>query len=197
MYYAAPEVWFIIIAIFLCLMVFGILTYIALIKQKKIAYFINRDRERLFGSLFAAKDGYFCFIYPDEMFSGHKKRLREKCSRRLSVILNLPNGMNSSFDDVLKCFYKNDAQKIAKYTELLVADGIAFEDEFDLKSTPQKKILIYGARINGSKGQLFCDIIWFRDISQTSNLISSLKKFNVLPKFNHNCWKFCHIAVYP
>ena len=54
--------------------------------QRKI-YFIKRDRERCNEVLFSAKDGYFCFVYPDQKVKDAQKGIVEKCSRRLAVML--------------------------------------------------------------------------------------------------------------
>ncbi|MDR1026334.1 MAG: hypothetical protein LBL47_02940, partial [Lactobacillus sp.] len=114
-FYAAPEFWYLIIAI-LVLLVGGLLYFfIRLLQLRQKNYFLNRDRERYAETLYASRDGYFAFIYPDQRVNDPRKRLFERCSRRLAVILNLQNGTKSNFDDVLKCFYKDDAKKIIKY----------------------------------------------------------------------------------
>ena len=55
------------------------------------------------------------FIYPDQKVNDPRKTIKEHCSRRLAVIMNLPNGTQSGFEDILKNFYKEDAQKLQKY----------------------------------------------------------------------------------
>lgn len=135
---------------------------IARLKQKN--YFLNRDRERYAETLYASKDGYFAFIYPDERIKDPRRTVRERCSRRLAVMLNLPNGIQSGFEDVLECFYKDDAKKIRKYLSLMQEENIPFEDVFALKTT-ERSVSIFGGRINGADGNLYCDMLWFRDLS--------------------------------
>ncbi len=145
---------------------------IARLKQKN--YFLNRDRERYAETLYASKDGYFAFIYPDERIKDPRRTVRERCSRRLAVMLNLPNGIQSSFDDVLACFYKDDAKKIRKYLTLMQEENIPFEDVFALK-TAERSINIFGGRINGADGNLYCDMLWFRDLSSEMLKIKELE----------------------
>lgn len=174
MFYAAPELWYILLTIFLALL--GTLFYsqIRILKLTQKNYFINRDRERYAETLYASKDGYFAFIYPDEKVNDPQNYVKERCSRRLAVILELQNGTASTFADVLKCFYKEDAKKISKYVTLLQEDGVSFEENFLLK-TNNRWLNLTGARINATDGNLYCDMIWFRDISHEATQIATLE----------------------
>ena len=100
MFYAAPELWYLIFGVFLLLL--GVLIYseIKILKLTQKNYFINRDRERYAETLYASKDGYFAFIYPDEKVNDPQNYVKERCSRRLAVILDLPDGTASSFEDI-------------------------------------------------------------------------------------------------
>lgn len=175
MFYAAPEFWYILGAAFAALLVFLLFTGIKILKLKQKNYFLNRDRERYAETLYASKDGYFAFVYPDEKVNDPRKTIKERCSRRLAVILNLEKGTNSSFEDILKNFYKDDAKKIVKYVSLLMEDGVSFEEEFVIKNNT-KHINLAGSRINGIDGNVYCDMIWFRDVSIESNQISNLEE---------------------
>ena len=62
MFYAAPELWYFIGAIFVLLLGFVFWESIHILKLKQKNYFLNRDRERYAETLYAAKDGYFSFI---------------------------------------------------------------------------------------------------------------------------------------
>lgn len=173
MYYAAPELWFGLAVVFSALL--GICGYYwyNYLKLKQSNYFLNRDRERYAETLYASKDGYFAFIYPDEKIEDPRKNVMEHCSRRLSVMMNLPDGTNSGFDEILKNFYKEDAKKILKYIDLLREDGVSFEDEFTLRSG--KHLRLSGSRINGADGSIYCDMVWFRDVSVESQTIDELE----------------------
>ena len=115
MFYAAPELWYFIGAIFVLLLGFVFWESIHILKLKQKNYFLNRDRERYAETLYAAKDGYFSFIYPDSKINDPRKHTVEHCSRRLAVMLNLQNGNQTSFEELLKCFYKHYAKKKQKY----------------------------------------------------------------------------------
>ena len=145
---------------------------IARLRQKN--YFLNRDRERYAETLYASRDGYFAFIYPDERVKDPRRGVRQRCSRRLAVILNLPNGIQSSFEDVLSCFYKEDAKKIRKYLTLMQEENIPFEDVFALKNS-ERDLRVFGGRINGADGNLYCDMLWFRDLSAEMLKIKELE----------------------
>lgn len=157
---------------------------IARLRQKN--YFLNRDRERYAETLYASKDGYFAFIYPDERIKDPRKNIRQRCSRRLAVMLNLKNGVQSSFEDVLSVFIKEDSKKIQKYLSLMQKEGIVFEDNFKLKNN-NHTISIFGGRINGADGNLYCDMLWFRELSAEMAQIRQLteEKTELERKLSH------------
>ena len=174
MFYAAPELWYVIGGCFVLLL--GTLFYVTLysLKLKQKNYFLNRDRERFAETLYASKDGYFAFIYPDTKVNDPRKGIKESCSRRLAVLLNLADGTKSSFDDVMKCFYKDDAKKLQKYIDLLKGDGVSFEEIFNTKNNG-KVLKLSGARISDANGNVYCDMVWFRDVSLESTQIDELE----------------------
>lgn len=142
-------------------------------KLRRKVYFIKRDRERCNELLFSAKDGYFCFVYPDEKVKDPQKNTIGKCSRRLAVMLGLKNGTASSFDEITDTFYKDDAKILKKYVELLHQEGHSFEDMLELKGG-NRHICVYGNRVNGADNNLYCDIVWFRDVTAQTDKISDL-----------------------
>lgn len=148
---------------------------IKIFKYKHKIYFIRRDRERCNEVLYAAKDGYFCFVYPDQKVKDPQKEIMEKCSRRLAVMLNLKDGTASVFAQVLDSFHKDDAKLLKKYVGLLQQEGKFFEDMLRLKNGG-RNICVYGNRINGADNNLYCDIVWFRDVTQETSKIADLIK---------------------
>lgn len=90
-------------------------------------------------------------------------------------MMNLPEGTKSSFEDILKNFYKDDIKKIQKYVSLLRDEGVSFDDEFILKSG-NKFLRLAGSRINGLDGNVYCDMVWFRDVSYETNKIARLEE---------------------
>lgn len=175
MFYAAPEFWYVLGGVFLAMSASLCVLGIRVLKARQRNYFLNRDRERYAETLYASKDGYFAFVYPDEKINDPRKNIVEHCSRRLAVIMNMPQGTNASFEDILKNFYKDDAKKIVKYVEMLKEDGVSFEDDFELKNSP-KRLRLSGSKINGLDGNTYCDMIWFRDISFEINRIAKLEQ---------------------
>lgn len=155
------------------------------LRQKQKNYFLKRDRERYAETIDASKDGYFAFIYPDDFVKDPIKNVREQCSRRLSVMLDLKNGRDSSFEDVLNSLYKVDSKKLEKYLHLMQEEGLAFDDVFTVKST-KRGVRIIGNKIHGSDGNLYCDMLWFRDLTgeqiKIENLEEELKSKNKYTK---------------
>lgn len=174
MYYAAPEIWFVLGCVLLLLCGGTVVLTFKFLKLKQKNYFLNRDRERYAETLYASKDGYFAFIYPDQKIEDKRFGIQEHCSRRLAVMMNLEKGTASSFEDILKNFYKEDIKLIQKHVLLLKDDGVSFEDEFSLKNK-SKVLRLSGARISGVDGNIYCDMIWFRDISVETKLIADLE----------------------
>ena len=143
-------------------------------KLNKRIYFIRRDRERCNELLFAAKDGYFCFVYPDQKVKDPQKDIKERCSRRLAVMLGLKNGTASSFEDITDSFYKEDSRVLKKYVSILKQEGMAFEDVLTLKAN-KRCICVYGNRVTGADNNLYCDVVWFRDVTAQSEQINVLE----------------------
>ena len=174
MYYAAPELWYMIAGIFAVLIGISFYFYINILKLRHKNYFIKRNEERYAETINASKDGYYIFIYPDDQINNTNQVPIEKCSRRLAVILGLADGINSNFEDVLQNFYKDDIEKIRKYVSLLREDGVFFEDKFVLRTG--KTLNLSGARISGADGSVYGDIIWFRDISGDAIYVDLLQR---------------------
>ena len=174
MFYAAPELWYLIAAVFILLLLLLFYSSILILKLRQKNYFANRESNRLTEVLYASKDGYFSFIYPDDNIDDPRKKIVFKCSRRLAVLLGLENGVKSSFEDVLKAFYKDDARKIQKYADILLDEGCSFEDIFTTKNNG-RILKLSGARICDADGHIFCDVIWFRDISDETTKIDELQ----------------------
>lgn len=148
---------------------------IKIYKLRRKVYFIKRDRERCNELLYSAKDGYFCFVYPDQKVKDPQKNIIGKCSRRLAVMLGLKNGTASSFEDVTDSFYKEGAKVLKKYVELLRQEGYSFEEVLELKGGG-RYVCVYGNRVNSVDNNLYCDVIWFRDITAQSDKINDLRR---------------------
>ncbi len=168
-FYNAPEVLY-LLAVLFCVIIYIVFKNLQL-KQK--VYFANRGKECYNQMLYATKDGYFAFMYPDYNVKDPRAAIQEKCSRRLAVLLGLKNGYKSSFDDVLDVFVAQDAKTLKKLLSTLKEDGLSFEQELNLKKG--KKIIVFANKISDIKGNIFCDVIWFRDISFANAKIGFLE----------------------
>ncbi len=174
MYYAAPELWYIILGVSLLLVVITAIIGAKNFYLRKENYLLKRLSQRYEETLYTSKDGYFAFVYMDDKST--QGGVVEYCSKRLAVLLNLPQGINSSISHVLKTFYKDDVEKILKYITLLCDDGVSFEDVFVIKTG--KRLKLSGARVNDSDGNIYGDIVWFRDVSDAAQYITNLRKEN-------------------
>lgn len=148
---------------------------IKIYKYRRKVYFIKRDRERCNELLYSTKDGYFCFIYPDQKVKDPQKNIVEKCSRRLSVMLNLKSGTASSFADVMDCLHKDEANRLKKYVSMLQQEGRSFEDILEIKGA-DRYMCVYGNRVHGVDNDLYCDVVWFRDVTAQKTKINELDK---------------------
>lgn len=148
---------------------------VKIFKYRRKVYFIRRDRERCNEILYASKDGVFSFVYPDQKIKDPQKEIIEKCSRRLAVMLGLKNGTASSFNEVCEMFTKEDAHILRKYADILRQEGKNFEDLLHLK-TKDCYVVACGNRINSNDNNLYCDVIWFRDVSRQTAEINRVKQ---------------------
>ena len=121
------------IVIEIIMIVVVVVMQLKIYRYRRKIYFIKRDRERCNEMLFSTKDGYFCFVYPDQKVKDKQKDIVEKCSRRLAVMLGLKNGTASSFKDITDSLNKEDARTLKKYVSMLQQEGHAFEDMLRIK----------------------------------------------------------------
>jgi PAS domain-containing protein len=112
--------------------------------------------------LYAAKDGYLTL-------TTYKGKEYQYCSRRLSTMLNLKNGENSTLAEVLSLFDKPDADTLNLAFNTLKRNGLSFERI--LKSRNKKTFMVSGTRINSADAEISSNCLWFRDISATTAFI--------------------------
>lgn len=166
----------IVFSIFLEVLLFAVilLMQIKILKYRRKVYFIKRDREKCNEILYASKDGFFSFVYPDQNIKDPQKDVIEKCSRRLAVMLGLKNGTASSFAEVCDMFVKEDAHILHKYVDMLRQEGKKFEDLLKLKAG-ESYVVVSGNRISGADNNLYCDNVWFRDVSRQTAEINKAR----------------------
>ena len=166
----------IVFSIFLEVLLFAVilLMQIKILKYRRKVYFIKRDREKCNEILYASKDGFFSFVYPDQNIKDPQKDVIEKCSRRLAVMLGLKNGTASSFAEVCDMFVKEDAHILHKYVDMLRQEGKKFENLLKLKAG-ESYVVVSGNRISGADNNLYCDNVWFRDVSRQTAEINKAR----------------------
>lgn len=143
----------------------------------------------LFNALETQRDGYYLWIY-DEF--GFLKQTH--CSRRLSVLLDLKDGMESKFENVLAKFDTESSNFLSKS----VADMRSDHSPFDLHLIyNNKKFVISGHQIQYSKQLPLIDIVWFSDITENeleidrlNNVVSDLKYKNSIDECLFNSFPF-------
>lgn len=115
--------------------------------------------------LYAAKDGYLtCSIYKEKEY--------QFCSRRLATLLNLKNGENSTYNEVLSVFEPTDQEQLNISFNMLKQKGYGFEIIAHTKNN--KTFVVTGTRINSVDQEVNSDCLWFRDITETTNYIAEV-----------------------
>lgn len=143
----------------------------------------------LFNALETQHDGYYLWIY-DEF--GFLKQTH--CSRRLSVLLDLKDGMESKFESVLAKFDTENANYLSKS----VADMRLDHSPFDMHLIyNNKKFVISGHQVQYSKQIPLIDIVWFSDITDNeleidrlNGVVSELKYKNSIDECLFNSFPF-------
>lgn len=122
----------------------------------------NRHYEEM---LYASKDGYLTL-------SNYKNKEYQYCSRRLATLLNLKNGENSTLQEILGVFKRDDAEKINASFMALQKASISFEV---IARTKNNRIYtVTGVRIDSADSQINSNCLWFRDITKTTDFIEKV-----------------------
>jgi signal transduction histidine kinase/PAS domain-containing protein len=103
--------------------------------------------------LAAAPDGLFLWDHPNA---------KEKCSRRLAVLLGLDAGTGASFDDVLAKFNGHEARALAQAVEQLHRKGVSFGLLLKLDG---RTVQATGTRASKLDGSPLDDLMWMRDVT--------------------------------
>lgn len=98
---------------------------------------------------------------------------RANCSRRLAVLLDLPGGVESSFDDVRARFTGESSVALQKALHALRQDG----EPFDLllpTADGRRAVQAVGARAAARDGRWVADAVWMRDAGDTLAIPASV-----------------------
>lgn len=113
--------------------------------------------------LYAAKDGFL-------LYTAHADKTEQECSRRLATLLNLKNGMQSTFSEVFGVLEKQDSDKLNTFFTHLIEDGASFETM--VKTKANKIFTVTGMRINSTDLETTTSCLWFRDITESAAFIN-------------------------
>ncbi|WP_254431070.1 PAS domain-containing sensor histidine kinase [Magnetospirillum sp. LM-5] len=125
------------------------------------------EAQALLECLASAPDGFYCWMAPPSPL--------ETCSRRLAVLLGLPKGTESDFEDVLAVFAPEDGLALERKVGLLFADGAGFEMELPLPGQ-NRTVRITGARAADADGERLADLIWAADVSAGAAMVDDLAR---------------------
>ena len=106
---------------------------------------------------------------PDGLFLWVVANNSEACSRRLAVLLGLPDGVRSSFRAVMDCFTGDDAKLLTGHAHRLRTQGAPFECVVTTKNG-QRRLLVVGVRAGAGmlRDEALADVIWMRDVSDVA-----------------------------
>ena len=101
---------------------------------------------------------------PDGIYSWDLTNGREHCSRRLAVLLDLPAGSASRFDEVLSRFAGNAAESLKSAVTSLRGEGRAFDLVMPLAGGG-RTVHVLGVRAAAADGRPLADLLWMRDVN--------------------------------
>lgn len=130
-----------------------------------------------------APDGFFRWDVSAKKQDQFPQNIKTQCSRRLAVLLNLQNGTDSTFDDVLACFEEETATQLRRAVNELRDQGTPFELKLSLaaddknSSRLNRQILVFGSRTGTKDDHALADVIWMR--AETVTITSPAIENNV------------------
>ncbi|MBN2751069.1 MAG: PAS-domain containing protein, partial [Rhodospirillaceae bacterium] len=125
----------------------------------------TRDIEtaRLSGILAQAADGALILVHSPE--ANEPAECSIACSRRLAVLLALPQGEKSDFADVMTALAPEDIESLAPLVTNLLQVGDTFAH---IVTAPAcgRTLRITGSRADETPGARLTSVLWFSDITQ-------------------------------
>lgn len=138
-------------------------------------------------------EGHFIWYYN----SAEGIPVHERCSRKLAVMLNLPEGTTSGFSDILKRFDKKHSNILESCTDNLIKNGESFS--LDLPLMDKDCIVsITGARAATQEGIILADILWIRDITDKMDELNHLSsKLNSVSEKRKHLQSILNLLPFP
>jgi signal transduction histidine kinase len=102
---------------------------------------------------------------PDGLYLWNHLSGGETCSRRLAVLLNLPKGKESRFEDIAACFTGETARDLDQAVRVLRGEGLSFDLTIKV-AEGHRRVHALGVRASSSDGRPLADLLWVRDVSE-------------------------------
>lgn len=137
--------------------------------NKQSARFHGAEDEaaRLRECLSTSPEGFFCWL--DDGAGG------AFCSRRLAVLLSLPRGIDSAFEDVLEAFRPEDARTLDMAMGTLRREGEGFEAELTL-AEGGRRLRAVGVRAVAPAGERLAEMLWLQDVTEGASVVEDLAR---------------------
>ena len=132
----------------------------------------QRTQDMFAASLDTAPEGYLAWFYPAPgMANGGL--VQEQCSRRLSVLLDLLRGRETTFAEVLDGF-ESSAQDVLREAVLRLKDeGVGFRLSLSHIAT-NRRIEARGVRAYSEDGDILADVVWMSDVTESAVAVEAL-----------------------
>ena len=134
------------------------------LRQRKLLKNTEAERRRL--EAVAVKAREILAAAPDGLMLWDHINGGFTCSRRLAVLLNLSDGIQSRFDDIRQRFEGDSLKALEQGISLLRAKGTAFDV---LLTTGRRRIQAVGARAETDDENILADMVWMRDITASGD----------------------------
>jgi PAS domain-containing protein len=130
-----------------------------------------RTQDTLAAALDTAPEGYIAWFHPDE--GDPETAIKEQCSRRLAVLLDLLRGRDSTFADVLEGFDVPSQELLKESAQRLRHGGNGFRLGLAHTAT-NRRIEARGLRALDDEGRSLADVVWMSDVTESAVAVEAL-----------------------
>lgn len=140
----------------------ALLSFVAVLRERQRLRDADTERRRL--EAVAVKAREMLAAAPDGLFLWDGANGGFTCSRRLAVLLDLPAGIHSRYDDIRGRFEGDSLKALEHGVSRLRANGTPFDL---LLNAGRRRIQAIGVRAEGEDGDMLADMVWMRDLTGT------------------------------
>ena len=141
----------------------AVVGFVVALQQRQKNAALETERQRIEAVALKAKE--MLAAAPDGLFLWDHANGGFTCSRRLSVLLNLKDGILSRYDDIRERFEGGSLKALEQCVSLLRGAGTPFDV---LLTSGRRRIQAIGGRAETDDGKVLADMVWLRDITGTS-----------------------------